>query len=239
MKIIITKDYNSVSLEAGKIIADEVEKNPRAVLGLATGSSPIGIYRYLIACHKEGLSFASVTTANLDEYVGIPAEHNQSYRYFMKDNLFSHIDIKQENIHFPDGSATDLDAECARYSAFLSKTPRSIQLLGIGANGHIGFNEPGTPFDTETHTVDLKESTIRDNARFFSSENEVPRRAVTMGIKNILQAKRIILVATDTKKAQAIANMMKGDISPECPASALRLHDDVYIIIDKSAASLL
>ncbi|MFA5449073.1 MAG: glucosamine-6-phosphate deaminase [Clostridia bacterium] len=240
MKIIICKSYDEISKRAAEMIKDTVKTNPSAVLGLATGSSPLGIYDCLTKAYAKGeISFKDVKSINLDEYIGLSALHNQSYRYFMNEKLFSHIDIKQENTHFPNGVAKDLKAECIRYNTLLKSLVPDLQLLGLGENGHIGFNEPGAAFDGTVDIVTLNESTIAANARFFASKDEVPTQAITMGIKNILDAKSIVLVAMTTKKAQAVYNMVKADISVDCPASALRTHNDVTIFLDEGAASLL
>ena len=240
MKVIVTKDYEEMSRVAADIVSQVIREKPDAVLGLATGSSPIGLYRNLIAMYDEGrLSFKHISTVNLDEYVGLPKGHVQSYDYFMKDNLFNHVDIDLANTNLPNGIAADLDAECARYTALLNKMRQSIQLLGIGSNGHIGFNEPKTPFDSTTHIVNLTESTIKDNSRLFDDISEVPTKAITMGIANIMNAKKILVVANGENKAKAVYNMVKGPVTEDCPASVLQKHEDVIVIVDKKAAALL
>ena len=240
MKVIITENYQEMSEKAGEIIVEIVKNNPKAVLGLATGSSPIGTYQYMIKDHKEnGTSYKGVSTVNLDEYVGLTPDHNQSYAYFMRDNLFNHVDIDLANTNLPQGSAKDLEAECNRYNTLLATMQQDVQVLGIGSNGHIGFNEPNTPFDSVTHVVDLTESTIKDNSRLFESINEVPRQALSMGIKNIMNAKSIIMVASGKNKAVAVKGMVNGAITPELPASVLQLHPNVVLVCDKDAASLL
>ena len=191
MKVVITENYEEMSKKAAEVIKDIVKNKKDAVLGFATGTTPIGLYQELAKANKKGeISFKDVKTVNLDEYVGLPKEHNQSYDYFMKDNLFNHIDIKIENTNLPDGYAKDLDKECARYTALLNSMPQDCQLLGIGSNGHIGFNEPGTAFDSTTHIVNLTENTIKANSRFFDSFDDVPKQALTMGISTILNAKK-------------------------------------------------
>ena len=190
-------------------------------------------------CAKKEISFKNIKTVNLDEYVGLPKGHVQSYDYFMKDNLFNHVDIDLANTNLPNGIAADLDAECARYTALLNKMRQSIQLLGIGSNGHIGFNEPKTPFDSTTHIVNLTESTIKDNSRLFDDISEVPTKAITMGIANIMNAKKILVVANGENKAKAVYNMVKGPVTEDCPASVLQKHEDVIVIVDKKAAALL
>lgn len=240
MKVIITENYQEMSEKAGEIIVEIVKNNPKAVLGLATGSSPIGTYQYMIKDHKEnGTSYKDVSTVNLDEYVGLTPDHNQSYAYFMRDNLFNHVDIDLANTNLPQGSAKDLEAECNRYNTLLATMQQDVQVLGIGSNGHIGFNEPNTPFDSVTHVVDLTESTIKDNSRLFESIDEVPRQALSMGIKNIMNAKSIIMVASGKNKAVAVKGMVNGAITPELPASVLQLHPNVVLVCDKDAASLL
>ncbi len=240
MKIIVTKNYDEMSETAAKIIIDVVKNNPNAVLGLATGSSPIGTYKNMINDHKQnGTSYKNVSTVNLDEYVSLNADHDQSYAYFMRTNLFDSIDIDQNNTNLPCGVAKDLQAECDRYNGVLAKLVPDIQVLGLGSNGHIGFNEPDTPFDSVTHVVDLTENTIKDNSRLFSSIDEVPKQALSMGIKNIMQAKSIIMVVSGKNKAEAVKGMVNGKITPALPASVLQLHPNVTIVCDEDAASLL
>lgn len=240
MKVIVTKNYDEMSEKAAKIIIDVVKNNPNAVLGLATGSSPIGTYKNMIKDHKEnGTSYKNVSTVNLDEYVSLNADHDQSYAYFMRTNLFDSIDIDQTNTNLPCGVAKDLQAECDRYNGVLAKLVPDIQVLGLGSNGHIGFNEPDTPFDSVTHIVDLTENTIKDNSRLFASIDEVPKQALSMGIKNIMQAKSIIMVVSGKNKAEAVKGMVNGKITPALPASVLQLHPNVTIVCDEDAASLL
>ena len=240
MKVIITENYEEMSRVAADIIIGLVRKNPEAVLGLATGSSPIGTYQNMIKDHKEnGTSYKNVRTVNLDEYVGLTADHNQSYAYFMRTNLFDSIDVDLANTNLPCGSAPDAKTECDRYNALLEELIPDVQVLGLGSNGHIGFNEPNTPFDSVTHLVDLTENTIKDNSRLFNSIDEVPRQALSMGIKNIMQAKSIVMVVSGKNKAEAVKGMVKGEITPALPASVLQLHPFVTIVCDKDAASLL
>ncbi len=240
MKVIITENYEEMSKKAAEIIIEIVKNNPSAVLGLATGSSPIGVYQNMAKDYREnGTSYKGVTTVNLDEYVGLTADHDQSYAYFMRQNLFDHIDIDLANTNLPNGSATDLEKECDRYNALLEKYKQDVQVLGLGSNGHIAFNEPGTPFDSVTRLVGLTESTIKDNSRLFSSIDEVPRQALSMGIKNIMNAKSIVMVVSGKNKAKAVKGMVKGEITPTLPASVLQLHPFVTIICDKDAASEL
>lgn len=240
MKVIITKNTEELAQEALKVMLDVVKNNPNAVIGLATGSSPIGLYKAMIAdCKNNGTSYKNIKTVNLDEYVGLGIESDQSYVYFMNENLFKDIDIDIKNTNLPNGKANDMQAECARYTALLDNMPQDIQVLGIGGNGHIGFNEPNTPFESTTHIVELQQRTREDNARFFASLEDVPTHAITMGIKNIMNAKRILVVANGANKADAVYKMVKGEITPECPASVLQNHNDVIVIVDQAAAAKL
>ena len=240
MKVIITENYDEMSKKAAEIMIDLVKKNPNAILGLATGSSPIGMYKEMAKdCANGGASYKNVSTVNLDEYVGLTADHDQSYAYFMRTKLFDHIDIDQKNTNLPCGSAPDAQKECDRYNALLETMKQDVQVLGLGSNGHIGFNEPNTPFGSVTHLVDLTENTIKDNSRLFNSIDEVPRQALSMGIKNIMQAKSVLMVVSGKNKAQAVYGMVKGEVTPALPASVLQLHPNVTIICDKDAASLL
>ena len=239
MKIYVTEDYQSMSRKAAKILSAQVILNPTCVLGLATGSSPVGMYKQLIEWYKRGdVDFSEVRTVNLDEYVGLAPDHDQSYRYFMQSNLFDHINIKPENTNLPNGQAADLAAECKRYNQVIhSQGGIDMQLLGMGHNGHIGFNEPSDTFDLETHVVDLTERTIEANARFFATPNEVPRQALTMGIKTIMQARRILVVVSGEDKADAVKAALTGPVTPKVPASILQLHPNVMLVADKAAMS--
>ena len=240
MKIIITKDYEDMSRAAFEIMREVVCTNPSAVLGLATGSTVLGLYARMVQDHRQnGTSYANVKTVNLDEYVGLSADSEQSYAYYMRKNLFEHLDISLENTHIANGKASDTAAECARYNALLDAMQQDIQLLGIGSNGHIAFNEPGTPFGACTHVVNLAESTIRDNARLFAREEDVPRQAFTMGLKNIMNAKKILILANGANKAKAILGLVKGEVTENLPASILQLHPDCTVIADADAAKLL
>lgn len=240
MKVIIAKNVQELADEALKVMLEVVKSNPKAVLGLATGSSPIGLYKNMIKdCQENGTSYADITTVNLDEYVGLGAESDQSYIYFMTENLFKGLDINMSNVNLPNGKADDMLAECARYTELLNNTRQDIQLLGIGSNGHIGFNEPNTPFDSTTHIVTLEEGTRKDNARFFASLDEVPTHAITMGIANIMNAKKILVVANGANKAKAVYEMVKGEVNEKCPASVLQRHSDVVLIVDEAAAELI
>ena len=240
MKVIVAENYQQIGTLGAKTIADVIKSNPNCVLGLATGTSPIGIYQNLIEmCNNGEISFAGVKTVNLDEYVGLDGAHNQSYRFFMNDKLFDHVDINKANTFVPNGVAEDLSAECQRYTSLVNSLQQDIQLLGIGSNGHIAFNEPGTPFHSTTHVVNLTQNTIKDNSRLFEDISQVPTKALTMGIANIINAKRILIVANGKNKAQAVYNMVKGPVDTSCPASILQNHPDVTVIVDKDAASLL
>ena len=240
MKIIITKDYEELSAKAAEILLEVVRQNPRAVLGLATGTTPLGLYARMIADHREnGTDYSQIRTVNLDEYKGLPKTHGQSYAYFMRKNLFEGLGITPGQTNIEDGTAEDDKAECARYDALLEALPRDIQLLGLGSNGHIAFNEPGTPFGSGTHVVALAESTVRDNARLFKDISEVPRKAFTMGIKQIMQAKKILLLASGANKAEAVYKMVKGMVTEQVPASVLQLHPDCTLIAAAAAAAKL
>ena len=240
MKVLIVKDYEQMSRIAADIIADIVRRNPSAVLGLATGSTPVGMYKLLSQFVEEKkTSFKMVRTVNLDEYVGLGAEHEQSFAHFMRTHLFDSVDVAPNNTHIPNGLADDPQSECDRYHRLLQQLPQDVQVLGLGSNGHIGFNEPDTPFDSTTHTVRLAESTVRDNARFFASREEVPQTAITMGISEIMNARKIIVLASGKNKAQAVKAMVEGEVTPACPASVLQNHADCTVIVDEDAASLL
>ncbi|MBQ3571755.1 MAG: glucosamine-6-phosphate deaminase [Clostridia bacterium] len=239
MKVIVVKDYEQMSDKAFEIMKSVVTSKPDAVLGLATGTTPIGLYKRMIADCKNGTSYKNIKTVNLDEYKGLDVTSDQSYVYFMRDNLFNHIDIDLNNTNIENGKAENAEEECARYNALLEKMQQDIQLLGLGSNGHIAFNEPGTPFGSETHVVDLQESTIKDNARLFNDISEVPRQAFTMGLKNIMNAKKILILASGANKAKAVYGMIHGEVTESLPASVLQLHPDCTLIIDESAASLL
>lgn len=241
MEIIVCENYEEVSKKAADLMLKVIKGKEKPVLGLATGSSPIGLYQNLIADHKENhTSYENVVTFNLDEYVGLPKEHQESYYSFMHNNLFNHINIKEENVHLPSGLGADLEANCKDYEESMKGTNVDVQLLGVGRNGHIGFNEPGTALDSVTHIVELDEKTIQDNARFFDNDmSQVPTQAITMGIATIMNAKEIILVASGTNKADAIYELVNGEISNACPVTVLRNHPNAHIVVDKDAASRL
>lgn len=240
MNLIIANDYEELSDVASKVIIELVKSNPYAVLGLATGTTPLGLYKRLIADHKgNGTSYKHIRTVNLDEYKGLSATHEQSYAYFMRKNLFEHLDIEIENTYIENGTATDEEAECERYDKLLKSMRQDIQLLGLGENGHIAFNEPNTPFDSTTHVVNLTESTIKANSRLFKDITEVPKQAYTMGLSGIMQAKKILILASGANKAEAVYKTIKGVVSEAIPASILQNHNDCTLIIDKAAAKLL
>ena len=241
MKIYETKDYQEMSRQAANILSAQVILKPDCVLGLATGSTPIGTYDQLVDWYNKGdVDFSQVRTVNLDEYRGLTRDNDQSYYYFMHKHLFDRVNIKLENTNVPDGTQEDAEKECARYEALIeSMGGVDIQLLGLGHNGHIGFNEPGEAFEKETHCVDLTESTIEANKRFFASADDVPKQAYTMGIKTIMQAKKILLIAGGEEKAEALKNSLYGPITPSVPASILQLHNDVTVIADEAALSLI
>ena len=239
MRIYREKDYDAMSRRAAHVMAAEIIHRPDCVLGLATGSTPIGMYKQLIEWNKAGdITFKGVRTVNLDEYKGLSPEHDQGYRYFMQKQLFDHVDILPENTRVPDGLAADADAECAAYDAYIrSLGGIDLQLLGVGHNGHIGFNEPADIFVTPTHVVDLTERTIDANARFFATRDDVPRQAFTMGIGPIMAAKKILLIASGEEKAEAVYNTICGAVDPHCQGSILQLHPDVVMVADEAALS--
>ncbi len=239
MRIYREKDYNAMSRRAAAVIAAQVVSKPDCVLGLATGSTPIGAYKQLIEWHKQGdLSFSEVRSVNLDEYFGLAPTHDQSYRYFMQTNLFDHVDIVPENTNVPNGLAQDAAAECARYEQVVAGLGYAdLQLLGMGRNGHIGFNEPCDEFPVATHLVDLTQSTIDANARFFASANDVPRQALTMGVGTIMRARSILVMVSGADKAEAVRKTVMGPVTPEVPASILQLHPNVTLIGDEAALS--
>ena len=240
MKVIKVKNYDEMSYEASLVIKELLQAKPNATLGLATGSSPIGLYQNLIKFYENGeISFKDVTTYNLDEYCELPRSHPESYYSFMHRNLFNHVDIKEENINIPCSEGSDLEALCKEYNDKLNAASVDLQLLGIGANGHIGFNEPNTPFTQETFIVELTEKTRVDNQRFFNSLDEVPTHAMTMGIANIMRAKKLLMVISGANKADAVKKLVSGVITEEFPASILNNHDDVIVIVDEEAAKLI
>lgn len=237
MKIYKAKDYKDMSRKAANIISAQVIMKPNCVLGLATGSTPIGTYDQLVEWYNKGdLDFSEVTTVNLDEYKGLPRTNDQSYYYFMHQHLFDRVNIDPERTNVPNGMEPDAEKECGRYEELIrSLGGVDLQLLGLGHNGHIGFNEPGEAFEKETHCVDLTESTIEANKRFFASADDVPKQAYTMGIKTIMQAKKILIVVNGENKADIVERAFFGPVTPEVPASILQLHNDVTLVGDKAA----
>lgn len=237
MKIYKVKDYKDMSRKAANIISAQVIMKPNCVLGLATGSTPIGTYDQLVEWYNKGdLDFSEVTTVNLDEYKGLPRTNDQSYYYFMHQHLFDRVNIDPERTNVPNGMEPDAEKECGRYEELIrSLGGVDLQLLGLGHNGHIGFNEPGEAFEKETHCVDLTESTIEANKRFFASADDVPKQAYTMGIKTIMQAKKILIVVNGENKADIVERAFFGPVTPEVPASILQLHNDVTLVGDEAA----
>ncbi len=239
MEIRIFENKEALNRAAAKYFIEVINDKKKPVLGLATGSSPIGMYEKLIeAYQKELIDFSNVVTYNLDEYCGLDKRHEQSYYRFMHENLFSHVNIKEENINIPSGEGNDEDLQkaCDEYNLKLRENEIDIQILGIGSNGHIAFNEPGTPFGTKTHCVELDQKTREDNARFFNNIEEVPKHAITMGLANIMKSKKIILIATGANKADAVRRMIQGDVTEQMPASILQFHPNVVILTDREAA---
>jgi glucosamine-6-phosphate deaminase len=239
MEIVTLEGYEQVSQAAARLVADQIRRKPDAVLGLATGATPMGMYRELVRMHREeGLSFARVTTFNLDEYYGLVPSDPRSYRRFMEENLFAHVDADAARVHLPDGLAPDVEAECERYEAAIAEAGGiDLQVLGIGRNGHIGFNEPGTLLGTTTQVVDLTEETVTVNSRLVQAE--IPRRAISMGIKSIMRSRAIILLACGPEKAEIVARALEGPVTPDLPASILQLHPNLTVMLDRAAAARL
>lgn len=239
MRIYRTKDYDAMSRKAANIISAQIITKPNCVLGLATGSTPIGTYRQLVEWYNQGdLDFSEITTVNLDEYKGLPRHNDQSYFYFMNKHLFEKVNIDKSRTFLPDGTEADSDAACRNYNEIIHSVGGvDLQLLGLGHNGHIGFNEPGDVFEAETHCVDLTETTIKANQRFFASIDDVPRQAYTMGIKTIMQAKKVLVVISGKDKAAALKATCFGPITPQVQGSILQLHNDVTIVADEAALS--
>ena len=241
MRIIRTKNYDEMSRKAAAIIAAQVIHKPNCVLGLATGGTPVGTYKNLVEWYKSGdLDFSEVSTVNLDEYRGLPREHRESYWSFMHRNLFDHVNIPADRINLPDGTNMDADAECKRYDAVIASMGGvDLQLLGIGHDGHIGFNEPSDAFDMGTHCVDLTEETIEANKRFFASRDEVPRQAYTMGTHTIMSARKVLMVVSGRDKAEIIKKAFFGPVTPHVPASILQMHPNFVLVADEDALSLV
>ena len=241
MRLMITESYEELSKAAAEEFAKVIKEKPNAVLGLATGGSPVGMYKELIKMYeKNELDFSKVTTVNLDEYIGLNPEHNQSYRHFMNENLFNHININIANTFVPNGLADNLEVECKEYDKKIMELGGiDIQLLGVGHNVHIAFNEPDEQLSAGTHVISLTENTIEANSRFFENINDVPKKAITMGLGGIMKAKKIILIASGESKAEAIKGLFSGKITTDNPASMLQMHRDVTVIVDKEAAKLI
>jgi len=241
MRILSSRDYDQMSRRAAYVVAGQVLSKPRSVLGLATGETPLGLYRELVRFFQEGdLDFSDVVTFNLDEYLGLPRHDPHSYAWYMEEHLFRFVNVAPERRHIPDGTAADPGAECLRYERTLEAAGGvDLQILGLGRDGHIGFNEPDVKFEKGTHVVELAASTIQANARFFPSPDQVPTRALSMGIKTIMSAKRILLLASGKEKADAIAAAVRGPVTPDLPASVLQLHPDATFVVDAAAASNL
>ena len=255
MLLIEAKDYNDMSRKAANIISAQVIMKPHAVLGLATGSTPVGAYKQLVEWYNKGdLDFANVTSVNLDEYKGLDPDNDQSYRYFMQENLFdhvsyryfmntnlfNHVNINKERTFVPNGLEPDSEKACAAYNEIIRSVGGiDLQLLGLGNNGHIGFNEPGAAFEKETHCVDLTESTIQANKRFFEKVEDVPTQAYTMGIKNIMQARKVLLIVSGEGKAEILDKVLYGPVTPQVPASILQLHNDLTVVADEAAMSVI
>jgi len=241
VRVIVVNTSEEMGREAGAIVADAMASKPHFVLGLATGTSPIPLYDELIRLHKEeGLDFSTTISFNLDEYIGLEPTHDQSYRYFMNEKLFDHVNINKANTHVPDGMAEDIEMMALRYEMMIESVDGiDLQVLGIGSNGHIAFNEPGSSLASRTRELELTESTIIDNSRMFASKDDVPTTAVTMGIGSVLEAEQIVMVVNSANKAEAVAAALEGPVTCKVPASALQLHPDVTYVITKEAASLL
>lgn len=241
MLVVMVKDKEEMATQAAAIIASQIRRKPDSVLGFATGSTPLGLYKELIRLHREeGLSFSKVTTFNLDEYVGLPPRHPQSYNHFMWTNLFEHLDVTPEKVHMPDGMAEDIDGFCEWYEERIAKVGGiDIQILGIGANGHLAFNEPGSSLGSRTRIKTLTGTTMRDNARFFDDADKVPRFAITMGIGTIMEAKRLLLLASGEAKAEAIRMTLEGPVTAMVPATIVQMHRYAQLLLDPEAASRL
>lgn len=239
MKIRIFNSPHDAGIYVAALAEQIIESRRKPVLGLATGSTPIPFYEALVHLHQCGLDLSRVTTINLDEYIGLDSSHPQSYSWFMWKHLFSHVNIPKENIHLPNGVATDLEAECRRYDEIIHSHPIHLQILGIGVNGHIGFNEPDDTLLSGTHIVELRPETVMSNARFFNDIGEVPKRAITMGVQAILQADKIVLMAFGREKAKIIAKSVYGEVRTDVPASILNLHKDVTVVLDRDSAGEL
>jgi len=238
MDVVICRSYEEASKAAAQVVAEVVRRKPAAVLGFATGSTPLGLYRELVRMHREeGLDFSQVTTFNLDEYVGLPPEHPQSYHTFMDENLFNHINVSRKRVHIPLGTSNDPEAFCKGYERQIAECGGiDLQILGLGSDGHIAFNEPGSSLSSRTRLVRLAPQTIDDNSRFFDRKEDVPVHAISMGVGTILEARRLLMLVGGRKKAKALAAAIEGPVTSECPASALQRHPDVIVLVDEEAA---
>ncbi|NLP47107.1 MAG: glucosamine-6-phosphate deaminase [Epulopiscium sp.] len=241
MKVYVEPSYEEMSTLAARLVGAQIRLEPNSVLGLATGGTPVGMYKELVRMHKEeGLDFSKITTFNLDEYYPLSRESDQSYYYYMTDHLFSHVNINKDQIHIPNGEAKEVELECINYEKKIQKAGGiDLQVLGIGNNGHIGFNEPEESFAKRTHLVDLVEDTIQANSRFFDSIDDVPKQALSMGIGSIIKAKKIVLLANGSHKAKIIAETIYGDVRPQVPSTILQFHPDVTFVLDAEAAAEL
>ena len=241
MRIYRATDYNDMSRKAANILSAQVILKPNCVLGLATGSTPLGIYKQLIEWYKKGdIDFSEVTTVNLDEYVGLPKNDENSFQFFMRQNLWDQVNISPEHTYIPDGTVKDTKGECLNYERLIARIGGvDMQLLGLGQNGHIGFNEPGTAFDKDTHVAKLSKTTIEANKRFFEREEDMPRSAITMGIRSIMRSRRILMVASGVQKSEILKKAFFGPVTPSIPASVLQLHNDVTLVGDSEALSLI
>jgi glucosamine-6-phosphate deaminase len=241
MRIIVEKDYQAMSKKAALMVASQITLKPDSNLGLATGGTPLAMYNNLIELYREDeIDFSEVQSFNLDEYCGLQADHPNSYHYYMNNNFFKEINIKKENIHIPDGNAEDFDKECRDYETFIKKARGiDLQILGIGSNGHIGFNEPAENLNVATEVVNLTEETIEANSRYFDSKDEVPKKAISMGMATILKADRIVLLVSGKSKAEAVKSTISGKISTHIPASLLQTHPEITILLDQEAAALI
>ncbi len=239
ISLIVTKDYKAMSMKAAAIVSAQITLNPNSVIGLATGSTPEGMYKELVRMYRVNMiDFSKVTTFNLDEYYQLDPLNNQSYMYYMNKHLFKHVNLRNENTHIPNGMSIDIDKVCHKYDQkMIDSGGIDLQVLGIGTNGHIGFNEPDVHFEAGTHLVELDPNTINANARFFNSFDEVPKKAISMGIRNIMHARKIVLLANGENKQNIVHDMLFGRITSKLPASILQLHNDVTMILDEDAAA--
>lgn len=241
MLVEVFEDYESISARAADVVSEQIRRKPDSVIGFATGSTPLGLYEHLIRNHRErGLDFSKITTFNLDEYVGLPPTHPQSYHHFMWENLFDHINVNESRVYIPHGMTDDVEEFCQWYERQIEEAGGiDLQILGIGANGHLAFNEPGSSLGSRTRIKTLTEKTVRDNARFFADGESVPHQAITMGIGTIMDAETVLLLASGEKKAQAIRDALEGPVTGMCPATVVQMHRFAHILLDGEAASRL